>query len=64
MEEHSRERTKTIIENANVRVNEKFRIQERILDYNSNEETNLRPNRENVVQELFYESDIDLQTEN
>ena len=27
-------RTKTIMESANVRVDEKFRIQERIVDYN------------------------------
>ena len=38
-------------------VNEKFRIQERILDYNLDEETNLRSNKENVGQELYYEID-------
>lgn len=54
-------RTKTTVESANVRVDENFGIQERILDYDSDEETKLKANQENV--ELFYEIDIDLQND-
>lgn len=51
-------RTKTILERSNVREDEKFRIQEIILDYNFDQETNTRNNRENI--EVFYEIDTDL----
>jgi hypothetical protein len=39
-----------------VKVDEMLRIQERILEYNSDEENNPRTNRKNVEQELFFEN--------
>lgn len=43
------QRTKTIVESANVKVDEKFGVKERMLDYNSDdEEVNLKPIQENV----------------
>ena len=55
------QRTKTIVESANVRVDEKFGIRERMLAYDSNGETNPKDNQENV--ELFYEIDTNLQND-
>ena len=46
--------TKTIVETTNVKVDEKFGTQERILDYDSHEEANPKSNQENI--ELFYET--------
>ena len=54
-------RTKTIFESANVRFDEKFRIQERVVDYN--------PHDENVVvtkprnDKVFFETNNDFQNE-
>ena len=55
------QRTKNIVESTNVRVGEKFGILERILDYDSDEETSPKTNKENV--ELFYETNIDSQND-
>jgi len=49
-------RNKTIVESASVRVNEKFRIQERIVDYNSNDE-NVVVTKKN--DEVFFETNND-----
>ena len=51
-------RTKTIFESANVEVDDKFGVQERILDNNFDEEANPKLNQENI--ELFYETNNDL----
>ena len=48
-------RNKTIIESDNVKVDEKFGIQERILDYDSDEETNPKIGR------VIIKTDNDLQ---
>ena len=45
-----------------MRVDENFRIKERIFDYNYNEETNQRTNKKNVEHEFFYEIATDLQS--
>ena len=45
----------TIVESVNVRVDEKFRIQERVVDYNSDDDVVTKPR--NV--ELFLETNID-----
>ena len=50
-------RTKTIIESENVRVDEKFRIQERIIEYNSNDENVVTKPRND---EVFFETNNDL----
>ena len=50
-------RTKTIVENASVRVDEKFRIQERIIDYNSDHDVVTKPRND----EVFFETNNDLQ---
>lgn len=42
------QRTETIIESANVKVGEKFGVQERIPDENSDEEVNPKTNQQNV----------------
>lgn len=55
------QRTKTIVEITNVRMDDKFTIQERILNYNFDQKTNPRTKRENI--ELFYETNTDLQNE-
>ena len=47
------QRLKTIVESANVRVDEKFRIQERIHDYDFDGEFDQRTNNHNVEQEFF-----------
>ena len=49
---------KTIFECTNVRVDEKFRVQERILDYNSNEEVDHRTNH--GIGEIFVDNNNDL----
>ena len=41
-------RTKTIVECKNVKVNEKFWIEEKMMDCNSDEEDNTRIVRQNV----------------
>ena len=43
--------TETIIERKNVKADDKFGVQERILDYDSDEEANPKVNEENI--ELF-----------
>ena len=48
-------RTKTIVECANVRIDEKFGTKERIMEYNSNEEPEITSN------ELFQKANNDLQ---
>ena len=53
------QRTKTIMESANVRIDDKFRVQERIVDYNSNDDVVTKP-RNN---EVFLETNNDLQNE-
>ena len=53
-------RTKTIIESANVRVDEKFRVQERIVDHNSDDENVVTKPRND---EVFFETNNDLQNE-
>ena len=50
-------RTKTIVESASVRVDEKFRIQERIVDYNSNDENVVTKPRND---EVIFETNNDL----
>ena len=52
-------RTKTIIESANVRVDEKFRIQERIVEYNLDDDVVTKPRND----EVFLETNNDLQNE-
>ena len=43
------QRTKTIVESANVKVDEKFGVKERMLDYNSDDkEVNPKTNHENI----------------
>lgn len=46
----------TIMESANVRVDEKFRIQERIVDYNSDDDVVTKPRND----EVFFETNNDL----
>ena len=53
-------RTKTIIESKSVRVDEKFRIQERIVDYYSDDENVVTKLRND---EVFFETNNDLQKE-
>ena len=53
------QRTKTIIESTNVRIDEKFRIQERIVDYNSNDDVITKTRND----EVFIETNNDLQNE-
>ena len=51
----STQRTKTIVECANVKVDEKFGVKERMLDYNSDEEEhNPKPIRVNI--EILFET--------
>ena len=50
----------TIMESENVRVDEKFRIQERIVDYKSDDENVVTKPRNN---EVFFETNNDLQNE-
>ena len=56
-------RTKTIVECANVRIDEKFATKEKMADCNSNEEEedNSRIVRKNV--EVFFETNNDLQND-
>ena len=42
------QRTKTIIESANVRIDEKFKIQERIVNYNSDDDIVTKPSNDDV----------------
>ena len=56
------QRLNTIVESDNVRVYEKFRIQEMILYYDLDEETNQTTNNYIVEHELFYEIDSNLHT--
>ena len=49
-------RTKTIMESANVRVDENFRIQERVVDYNSDDDVVTKPRND----EVFFETNNDL----
>lgn len=51
------QRTKSIVEIENGRVDEKCGIQERILYYNFDEQTNTKANLDKV--ELFYETSMD-----
>ena len=46
----------TIMESANVRIDEKFRIQERIVDYNSDDDVVTKPRND----EVFLETNNDL----
>ena len=48
---------KTIIESASVRIDEKFRIQERIVDYNLDDDIFTKPRND----EVFLETNNDLQ---
>ena len=43
------QRTKTIMESANVRIDENFRIQERIVDYNSDDDVVTKPKNYEVA---------------
>ena len=52
-------RTKTIMESENMRIDEKFRIQERMIDYNSDDDIVTKPRND----EEFIESNNDLQNE-
>ena len=54
-------RTKTIVESANVRFDEKFMIQERITDYNSDDENVVVTKPRN--DEVFIKSNNDLKNE-
>ena len=51
--------TKTIMESKNMRIDEKFRIQERIVDYNSEDDVVTKPRND----ETFLETNNDLQNE-
>ena len=51
-------RTKTIIDSANVRIDEKFIIQQRIVDYNSDDDVT-KPRND----EIFFKTNNDLQNE-
>ena len=53
------QRTKTIMESTNVRIDEKFRIQERIVDYNSYDDVITKPRND----EVFLETNNYLQNE-
>ena len=53
-------RTKTIVESTNVRVDEKFRIQERVVDYNYDDDNFVTQPRND---EVFFETNNDLQNE-
>ena len=44
-------RTKTIMESANVRIHENFRIQDRIVDYNSDDDVVTKPRNDEVLLE-------------
>ena len=56
------QRTKTIVECTNVKVDEKFGVKERMLDYIfDEEEDNPKPIRENI--EVFFETNNDLQND-
>ena len=50
----------TIVESANVRVDEKFRIQERVVDYSSDDENVVIKPRND---EVLFETNNDLQNE-
>ena len=50
------QRTKTIMESANVRIDEKFRIQERIVDYNLDDDFLTKPRND----EVFLKTNNDL----
>ena len=52
-------RTKTIMESENMRIDEKFRIQERIVDYNLDDDVVTKPRNDDV----FLETNNDLQNE-
>ena len=52
-------RTKTIMESINVRIDEKFRIQERIVYYNSDDDVVTKPRND----EVFLETNNDFQNE-
>ena len=47
------------MESANVRVDEKFRIQERVVDHNLDEDVVTKPRND----EVFFETNNDLQNE-
>ena len=51
-------RTQTIVESASVRVDDKIRIQERIVDYNFDDENVVTKPRND---EVFFETNNDLQ---
>lgn len=54
----------TIVESTNVKVYEKFTIQERIIDYGSDEDKRQKPNiNQDDEKELCYETNNDLQIE-
>ena len=53
------QRTETIMESANVRIDDKFRIQERIVDYNSDDDFVTKPRND----EVFLKTNNDLQNE-
>ena len=53
-------RTKTIVESTNVRFDEKFRIQKRVVDYNSDDDNVVIKPRND---EVFFETNNDLQNE-
>ena len=50
------QRTKTIMESENVRIDEKFSIQERIVDYNSDDDVVTKPRND----EVFLDTNNDL----
>ena len=52
-------RTKAIVESASVRVDEKFKIQERIVDYNFDDEYIVTKKND----EVFFETNNDLENE-
>ena len=52
-------RIKTIMESENVRVNDKFRIQERVVDYNSDDDVITKPRND----ETFLETNNDVKNE-
>ena len=53
-------RTKTIVESINVRVDEKFRIHETVVDYNFDDENVVTKPKND---EVFFETNNDLQNE-
>ena len=46
------QRNKTIMESANVRIDEKFRVQERIVDYNSDDDVVTKPRNDKVFLDI------------